>query len=65
MYILEYFTSKWPDGAHAEKYRQGTLDKKEETGTALLYIFIAPNQSKYRVNQGGGGVSFGGDAQSR
>ena len=66
MYILEYFTLKWLDGAHAEKYRQETLDKNEETGIALLYIIVAPNHTpKVNTEYIKGGVSFGGDAQSR
>ena len=43
MYILEHFTLNWLDGARAEKYRQETVDKREETGIALLKFFIAPN----------------------
>ena len=59
MHFLEHFTLKWLDGAHADKYGQETLDKKEETGIALLYIFIAPNPPP-KVStgyiRGGGGV---------
>ena len=68
VYILEYLTLKCLDGAHAEEYRQETLDKKEETGIAQLYIFVALNHTP-KVNtgymRGGEGVSFGGDAHSR
>ena len=62
------FHLKWLDGAHAEKYRRETVDKKEETGIALLYIFIAPNHppkvSTGYIRGGEGGFTFGGDVQS-